>query len=169
MSLTIKNKTGTEKMLSVYWFVILFIVAAAVVYMTASFYGKPYDVRQIEADLLTDKVAKCISQAGYLKEEVLKPQFKDGFPGSCSINFDVEDSYGTEEQYYIELILNDFSSKEKVLEANAGNSKLKSFCDLNGEKLPFCLKRSFYVIDKGNRQYQADILSIIRKTEKNAQ
>ena len=164
-----KNTKGTEKIISVYWFAILFIVAAAIVYMTASFYGKPYDVRQIEADLLTNKVAGCVSQAGYLKEETLEQGFKDDFPGNCGITFGVEDSYSAEEQYYVELILKDFYSQEKVLETNAGNSKLESFCNLKGEKLPFCLKRSFYAVDKGNNKYQADILSIVRKTEKNAQ
>ena len=164
-----KNKKGGEKILSVYWFVILFIVAAAIVYMTASFYGKPYDVRQVEADLLTNKIADCISEAGYLKDEALEPQFKDDFPGNCGITFDVEDSYGPkeQEQYYIKLTLTDFSSKNNVFEAKEGNVNLVYSCNLKGNNLPFCLKRSFYVIDKDNNQYQADIFSIVRKSEKN--
>ena len=163
------GKTGAEKILSVYWFVILFIVAAAIVYMTASFYGKPYDVRQIEADLLTNKIADCISEAGYLKDEALEPQFKDKFPGNCGITFDVEDSYGRKEQkqYYAEIKLIDFSSGEIILEVKAGDVGLKSYCGLKGENLPFCLERKFYVINQNNNQYQADIFSIVKKTEKN--
>lgn len=168
--ISLKDKKATEKIISVYWFVILFIVAAAIVYMTASFYGKPYDARQIEADLLADNVAKCISEAGYLNEEVLDPQFTENFLENCNINFNVEDAYGwrEQEQYYIELNLADFSSGEKILEVTAGNAELKSFCNLKGNNLPVCLERSLYVIDKNNNQYQADIFSIIRKTEKNA-
>jgi len=169
--ISLKNKKAAEKIISVYWFVILFIVAAAIVYMTASFYGKPYDARKIEADLLADKVAKCISEAGYLNEEVLEQQFLENFLGNCNINFNVEDAYGwrEQEQYYIELNLSDFSSGEKILEIKEGNTKLKSFCNLKGDNLPVCLERSLYVINKDNNQYRADILSIIRKTEKNAQ
>lgn len=164
------NKKGTEKIISVYWFAILFIVAAAVSYMVYSFYGKPYDVRQIEAELLTNKVADCISNVGYLREGALDQQFKEGFLENCDITFNVEDSYRWREQdqYYIELNLNNFVSGEKTLEIKAGNSNLKGYCNLKGEKLPFCLTRSLYVIDKNNNQYRAEILSIIRKTEKNA-
>ncbi len=165
------NKTGAEKIISVYWFAIIFIVAAAIVYMTASFYGKPYDVRQIEADLLTNKVAECISEAGYLNEKILNQQFAENFPENCNINFNVEDAYGwrEQEQYYLELNLTGFSSGDKVLEIKKGNSNLKSFCNLKGENLPYCLERILYVIDKNNIQYQANILSVVRKTEKNAQ
>ena len=165
------NKTGAEKIISVYWFAIIFIVAAAIVYMTASFYGKPYDVRQIEADLLTNKVAECISEAGYLNEKILNQQFAENFPENCNINLNVEDAYGwrEQEQYYLELNLVGFSSDEKILEVKKGNPNLKSFCNLKGENLPYCLERNLYVIDKNNIQYRANILSIIRKTEKNAQ
>lgn len=163
------NKTGADKIISVYWFIILFIVAAAIVYMVSSFYGKPYDVRQIEADLLTNKIADCISEAGYLKDETLELQFKDSFPGNCGITFDVEDSYGwkEQEQYYIRLTLTNFSSKNTVFEAEEGNVNLFYYCNLKGKNLPFCLKRSSYVIDKNNNQYQADIFLIVKKIEKN--
>ena len=166
-----KNTKGAEKIISVYWFAILFIVAAAIAYMTASFYGKPYDVRQIEADLLTNKVAECVSEAGYIKEEILKQEFASNFPENCGINFNVEDAYRwrEQEQYYLELNLVGFSSDEKILEVKKGNPNLKSFCNLKGENLPYCLERNLYVIDKNNIQYRANILSIIRKTEKNAQ
>ena len=169
--ISLKDKKAAEKIISVYWFVILFIVAAAIVYMAASFYGKPYDARKIEADLLADKVAKCISEAGYLNEGVLEQQFASNFPESCGITFNVEDTYGAygiEDQYYIELTLTDFTSGKKILEIKAGNTELKSFCNLQGDNMPVCLQRSLYIIDKNSKQYQADILSIIRKTEKNA-
>jgi len=166
-----KNKKGAEKIISVYWFAILFIVAAAVVYMVASFYGKPYDVRQIEADLLANRVAECISETGYLKEQVLEQQFAENFQENCNINFNVEDSYRwrEREQYYIELNVIDFSSKEKILEAKAGDVSLKGSCSLKGNNLPFCLEKSLYIIDENNKPYQADIFSIVRKTEKNSQ
>ena len=88
------NKKGGEKVISVYWFIILFLVAGAIVYMVGSFYGKPYDVRQIEADLLASKASKCVSYAGYLNEEILEPQFLENFPESCAITFK-----GAEERY----------------------------------------------------------------------
>lgn len=158
-----------DKIISVYWFAILFIVAAAVVYMVISFYGKPYDVREAEADILTSKVAGCLSEAGYLKEKVLTQDFKDNFLVKCNLNFQTEDVYGwrEQEQYYIEFNIYTFSSGQVVSTAIAGNGNLKEFCDSKGKVLPVCLERTFYSLDKANNQYKINILSIIRKTEKN--
>src|SRR3990167_8995579 len=105
------NKTGTDKIISVYWFVILFIVAAAIAYMVISFYGKPYDVRELEANALTNRIADCVSQNGYLREETLSEGFKENLLASCDLNFEVEDAYGwkEQEQYYIEIEIVDFN------------------------------------------------------------
>ena len=165
------NKTGGDKIISVYWFVILFIVAAAIAYMVISFYGKPYDVRELEANALTNRIADCVSQNGYLREETLTEGFKENLLEQCNLNFEVEDACGWKEQgqFYVEIEILDFNpSKGKISEAFAGNSNLKNFCEIKGEGSPFCLKRSLYVIDKKNTQYQINILSIVRKTEKNA-
>ena len=166
----INNKTGADKIISVYWFVILFIVAAAIAYMVFSFYGKPYDVRELEANALTNRVADCVSEKGFLKEEVLMEDFKEKFLVQCDLNFKVEDVYDwkNQGQYYVEVEILDFNSKGKISEASSGNENLKDFCELEGEKLPICIKRSFYSIDRKNVQYQINILSIVKKIDKNA-
>ena len=96
------NKKG-DKLISVYWFAVLFIVAAAIVYMVHAFYGKPYDVRPIEADILISKIARCLSETGHIKEGVFEENFKENFRGICKLNFRVEDVYGwrEQEQYYV--------------------------------------------------------------------
>ena len=169
----IKNKRG-DKIISVYWFVILFLVAAAISYMVFSFYGKPYDVREIEANALTNRVANCISEGGYLKEEVLTPVFSENFLAKCNLNFEVEDAYDWKEseQYFVRLEIfeiktPEFDSKEKVSEAFAGNGNLRDFCETPGKYMPICAERSLYSIDKENVQYQVNILSIVKKIEKN--
>ena len=166
----IKNKKG-DKIISVYWFVILFIVTGAIVYMVISFYGEPYDIREAEAYALTNKVARCLSNAGYLEQEALSPNFKENFIEECSFNFETEDIYGWREQgqYYVEIDFYDFSKQtEKIHAIKTGNEALKTDCG-KGKTFPVCLKRSFYVLDREKNQYQIDILSIVRKTEKNVQ
>jgi len=128
------NKKG-DKMISVYWFVILFIVAAAVVYMVAIFYGAPKNIKEAESKLLANKVAECISQGGYLKEEILENNyFKDNLLKECDINFTVED-FGTwkeKEQYYLEVNIHKFDSAfpenagEKVFNFSKGDINLKT-------------------------------------------
>ena len=169
------NKIGTEKIISIYWFVILFIVAAAIVYMTASFYGKPYDTRQIEVELLSDKAADCISYAGFLREGVLTQGFNDNFLETCDINFGAEDSYGwtDESEYFLQINFYDFdsyqdASQNSLFEVSAGNQKLKDFCQLKGKSFPICLERRFYTLDKDGEKYIVKINSAVKKIEKNS-
>ena len=130
-----KNKKG-DKIISVYWFAILFIVAAAIVYMAALFYGAPYDARGIESDILTNQIADCLSQGGYLKESISwDDNFKDKFLEECNLNFDVEDTYGwgAQEQYYVEVGLYEFNQDledgigGEIFSFVEGNVNLKTF------------------------------------------
>ena len=166
------NKRGADKIISVYWFAILFIVAAAIVYMAAIFYGEPYDSRELEANALTNHIADCLSEAGYLKENILGNEaFRNNFLETCNLNFNVEAVHGwNNDQFYIEVRALDFNNRERnVFEINEGNLNLKEFCEIEDKNFPFCLERKFYVIDKENNQYVINILSVVRKTEKNVQ
>jgi N-acetyl-anhydromuramyl-L-alanine amidase AmpD len=149
-----KNKRG-GKIISVYWFAILFIVAAAIVYMAALFYGAPYDARDIESEILTNHIADCLSQGGYLKENVLGGNLENNFLEECNLNFAVEDTYGwgetsgsresgfggggasrsfgeAQEQYYVEVGVYGFNQDyedgigEKRLSIVEGNVNLKT-------------------------------------------
>ena len=164
----IKNKKG-DKLISVYWFVILFIVAGAIVYMVISFYGEPYDIREAETYTLTNKITGCLSEAGYLKEEALSAEFKENFLEECHLNFEVEDAYDWKQQgqYYLEIDFYNFSTNQSIDIIKEGNEDLKINCGEKGKSLPVCLERSFYVLDREKNQYQIDILSIVRKTDKN--
>lgn len=61
-----KNKRGTDKMLSIYWFVILTIVAGGIFAMVYIFYGSPYDVRGVESEIFAERIADCISRQGVI-------------------------------------------------------------------------------------------------------
>ncbi len=161
------NKKGGQ-ILSVYWFAILFIVAAAIVYMVVSFYGNPYDIRAAEANAMTNKIANCISTGGYFNQSILKTNTQD-FLKTCGINFTTEDVYnwGQQGQYYLNVSIINFTSNKIIFQTAQGNVNLKDSCSQQGSNLPVCLRRSFYSVDKDNNQYVINITSIIRKTEKN--
>ena len=166
----LKNKKA-DKIISVYWFAILFIVAAAIAYMVISFYGEPYDIREAEVYALTNKVAGCLSDAGYLEERALSAEFKENFMEICKFNFEVEEVHNWREQgqYYVEINLSNFSTNQSISTIKEGNEALKTDCGLKGKGFPVCLERSFYILNREKNQYQIDILSIVRKTEKNVQ
>jgi len=58
------NKIGADKILSVYWFAILFLIASGIFAMVYVFYNSPFDVRNAEADALGNQIVSCISQNG---------------------------------------------------------------------------------------------------------
>ena len=166
----IKNKKGGDRIISVYWFAILFIVAAAMVYLVVSFYGKPYDVRELEANALTNKIADCFSKGGYFVDSALQIS-DETFLDECGLNFQTENVYdwNVQKQFYVEVSVEGFNSENQLINIASGNLNLKDFCNEEGDNFPLCLKRSFYSVDKENNQYKINILTIVRKTEKNVQ
>ncbi len=160
-----KSKKG-EKLLSLYWFVILFLVASTIVYVVASVYGAPYDVRKIESGFLADKLADCISQGGYMTEKAPTLD-KENILEQCGITLEVEDSYGWEDdQFYFLIEYYDFDSKNLIKTIEVGNERLVDFCGANG-KTPFCNERRFYVIDRNQEEYEIKLKIAISKYEKN--
>ncbi|MDO8528870.1 MAG: N-acetylmuramoyl-L-alanine amidase [Nanoarchaeota archaeon] len=129
-----KNRKG-DKLISVYWFAILFMIAAAVVYMVAIFYGAPKNISEQESKILANKVAECISEAGYLKERIIgNNYFKNNLLAECNLNFDVEDfkEWKDKPQYYLEVAIHKFDSNlpenagEKLFNFSIGDINLKT-------------------------------------------
>ena len=168
------NKKGSDKIVSVYWFAILFIIAAAVVYMVLIFYGKPYDVREIESSLLAKLVADCVSNAGKINENVLDGSgiilTNENFMETCHLNFGVEDSFdwSLNSEYFVNVEFSMFEG-EFLKNGTAGNSNLLDFCkeEFKSANNPSCLEDSFYSLDSEGNAYKIKITSLVRKTEKN--
>jgi hypothetical protein len=171
------NKGGGEKYLSPFWFAILIIVAGGIFGMVYVFYGSPYDVRNIEANLLLNQVADCVSYAGRISASFIfneSIQFHGAgtdFLKKCHLNFSSQGLEG--QQYYTETTFYRLSDlNNSVLNIEAGNKNWLASCELQDnkkqEKLPQCVEKSFYSIDDLNNSYIIKILTIVRKTEQNA-
>jgi len=174
MNFLIKNKHGSEKLLSVYWFAILFIVAAGIVYMALLFYGIPYDVREAEANLLLNKVSDCLVQNQYLNNEIFLEGFEETFLEKCGLTFEVE-NFGEwkDDQYYVEFFIFSFDDTQEknkggiLTGAKAGEFHLRDLHSTKLDKSPFGIERSFYALDESNVMYVVEILSIVNKEGKN--
>jgi len=168
------NKRG-DKMLSVYWFAILIIAAGAVFAMVYIFYNSPYDIREIEAELLINQIADCVSYAGRFRTDLVyegkfSEDFKNNILKECHLNF--KSSEWESEQYYIEL---NFYKVEELsnppFKMSMGNSNWKAYCaiqeDKEEKKLAKCMEKSFYSLDYADNQYIVKILASVGKGEKN--
>jgi len=169
------NKKGGDKLISVYWFLILVIIAGGVVAMANIFYSSPYDVRNLESEILSRKIADCLVHGGEINPELIsgesfKPFFKDHFLEVCNFTFEKKtefekDAYFTEIKFYTQNNL-----EKAVFEISEGNLNWIGDCDFektDNEKLVRCSKNGFYAISENGKIFFIDILTIVRKTEQN--
>ena len=175
------DKRGTDKMLSIYWFLVLTLVAGGVFAMVYIFYGAPHDVREIESELLAQKLADCISKRGVIPSyffvgERFNENLLKGFTERCNINFDVEEDYGDENeiQYFYRVnfyLIRDLNNP--VFSVSDGNLNWEIECYVKKDnskeykRLAKCTESRFYAVDSKDNQYLIKILSAIGKSKKN--
>jgi hypothetical protein len=167
-----QNKKA-DKILSVYWFAILIIVSGGIFAMVYTFYGTPYDIREIESNLLINRIADCVSYAGRMNADLIsdgKFTKENNFLGKCHLNFSSTE-WG-EEQYYTEVnFYKPENMNSPIFSLTKGNNKWLSSCAIQKnkeqERLTKCVEKSFYSVDNVNNQYIIKILSVVRKSEKN--
>ncbi len=93
-----QNKNGADKILSIYWFAILFIIATGIFAMVYVFYKTPFDVRGIESEILASRIAECVSQQGKIDSQWISenPEAADlQIFGSCQTEQECQKIIGT--------------------------------------------------------------------------
>jgi len=179
MSNFFRNKVGADKVISVYWFAVIVIIAGGVIAMASNFYGAPYDVRGVESEILSEKVSDCISFQGKLNEGLFNESSKDNFTEDfqknffeiCGLNFDVGGRSG---EYFTQVVFYDLSEAE-VFEMEKGNINLFPSCfieassDEDYETFPKCNEKRFYSVSPfdSEKQYLVRVISGVRKNEDN--
>ncbi len=170
----LNNKRG-DNILSIYWFAIIILVAGGIFAMVYVFYGTPYDIREIEANVLINKVADCVSYSGKINSNLISsgqftPKTQDDLLKECHLNFD--SSEFQERQYYTEISfykIDDMNNPASKM--TAGNNKWLSNCAIQEtkteERLVQCVQKSFYSLDDKQNQYIIKILAVVSKSEKN--
>jgi hypothetical protein len=168
-------KKGGDKLVSIYWFVILTLIAGGVIGMVSIFYNSPYDVREVESEILAMKVADCVYPGGTLDVRLItggawREEFRDNFMERCRLNFDVKKEFDFE-QYYVKVEFYDYQNfNQHLFEISVGNENWVNDCDLKNvekEKLVKCSEKKFFAKDNSKNVYFVKILSIVRNTEKN--
>ena len=173
----LKDRKADAKYLSVYWFVILVIVAAAIVFTVSAFYSQSYDVRKIESDILINNFIECFSNNGKLR---ILPEELD--VNNCNLNFN--DQNYNEGQYFLDVRVynlddcdsstGECSNEIATIASKKGNVNYKSFCDLKEEReriIPVCSNKRFYSYYKNEeteRKIVIDVLAIVNKANQNA-
>ena len=170
-----KNKKGADKLISVYWFAILIIIAGGIVLMVNSFYSSPYDVREVEAEILAQKVADCVYYGGEINpflnsNGIFRDEFRDNFLDRCNLDFGVVEGF-EEIDYFVYLnFLENGDEKLSRFEIKKGNLNLENDCyveNVKKEKLSTCVKKDFLLESPQGKLYLVKIISVVRKIEEN--
>lgn len=171
--LNIKQNKRADKLISVFWFAILGIVAGGIFAMVYIYYGAPYDVRDIESNLLINKLADCISYGGRINSEILSGgNFSWSQQNLDKCNIILNSDEWEEIQFYAQI---DFYKLENMatptFSIKEGNNKWLASCEVQEEKererLAKCNEGKFYSLDEKGNQYIIKILTAVRKAEKN--
>ncbi len=168
------NKKG-DKLLSVYWFAILVIVAVGIVLMVNTFYGSSYDLRKQEADTLSQKVADCIYFGGEFNPLLINPQggfredFKDNFLEKCSLNFTISEEFQRPPYYTQAEFFSEGDLRKSAFLISEGNKNWISDCNstVSSSNLAVCSEKSFFAKAKDDSIYLIKILSIVGKVTQN--
>ncbi|MBT3405482.1 hypothetical protein HN832_00735 [archaeon] len=125
-----------EKILSIYWFFVLGVVGLGVVWGVLAFYGADSDVRILEANVLSEKLLRCVSE----NENILDESF-DVFV-ECDLDKNI---FEEEEIFYFRIsFLNE--DEEKLREDILGGVySFEETCELTGKveakEYPKCVER----------------------------
>ncbi len=162
------KRGGGEEIISFYLIAMVFVAAGGLAGMVFIFAGSPYDIREIEATLLIDKIADCISYGGRINESfILNNKIQNTNLDNCHLNFGEE-----EEEFFYEIVFYKIEDLENsFMEIQGGNLNLAASCKVQEEYisdvLPKCVEKSFYSLDNLDNQYIIKILTAVNKIEKN--
>ncbi len=80
----LKNKKAGEKLLTIWWFIVLGVIGGGIGIGIMIYFSATVNTNGVEAGILGERIINCISENGYLKNNVLALDF-DIFK-ECSID-----------------------------------------------------------------------------------
>lgn len=134
------NKRGGEKILSIWWFLCIALVAGAVVIGVALFYSMEVDVRPVEANVLAEKVLDCVNKNGFVDiEYVNNSELLD----ECDLNRNV---FGLDSKLFFKLEI--LKGSTTLITVKRGQNQMEKDCDVASlsENYPKCALKSEKVL-----------------------
>jgi len=119
------NKRGGEKLLSIWWFLVLGLVGMGIVLGVILFFSADINVKKIESEILTERILNCVIDQGSLID------FENlDFYETCGINKDFFN-----DEFYFRVFLGG------EMKFSQGDSGLEVLCEIKGSNNPKCTKK----------------------------
>lgn len=96
------NKKGAEKILSVWWIFVLGIIAGFIIIGVLIYYRADINIKEFEADILAERIVRCLVDNGYLNQDFLEKEF-DIFE-ECNLKKEV---FGKGNNFYFNVSVHD--------------------------------------------------------------
>ena len=155
------NKKGGEKILSIWWFVVLAIAGGSIVIGVLMFYSADIDTRSLESAVLVERVSACIVNDGILNQGIVGGKFD--FFAECGLD---KEYFAQSGKTYFEVTITNSSGDILFGPFSGGARALKGDClaahDITAEKYPKCNSKTFGVVynnDSGRVDATAEVFA----------
>lgn len=143
-----RDKKAGEKLLSAWWFVIIIIVGGGVAVSVIMYYSADVDIKEVEAEILYEKIVECTIQQGVLIEEIFEKDF-DIFK-KCGLSKKVFES----KDFSFKISVLDDSEKLIREEIIKGDISFEKDCEIKekikAESYLKCVKRTENILYHGD-------------------
>lgn len=151
------NKTGGEKLLSIWWAFVIIVIGGGVALSVWIYYGADVDINKINADILAERIIKCITDNSELKWDFLN---ENQIYSKCSLD---EDTFG-EGGLYFRISVS--SENEELKNIQGGDYSYEKDCQISlrgkGKNYPQCVEKIVYVFYK-EENLKLDILTGVKQ------
>lgn len=134
------NKKGGEKWLSIWWFFVLAVIGGAIVLGVLIYYSAYVDTREVESDILGEKLVRCFIAEGYLRKDFNDATF-DVFE-KCGIKKEV---FQQGSNFYFKINVYDSNGAILRQEIREGSYSFDAECQLaqsvEAKNFPRCLQK----------------------------
>lgn len=150
----LNKKASDETILSPFFFLMLGIIAIAIITSVVVILSSNSDIRIGEAKILNDRLVYALDNNGYLNQKILDGGF-DIFK-EADINPQIENSL----DFYFNIGIYDENNELKYSFIK-GNSDFEIQCGLNGKKLAKCYSREVALLnpEETSQIFRVKILS----------
>jgi len=133
------NKKGQEKYLSIWNFVMWIIITLALIIGISLFTDQTTDIRGIESQFLSEKIADCITENYNLKDSILDES--SDLVEICNL---AKNRFEPNSNFVAKIALIDLETKEEITSKFIGNPELYFQCDTKDLRTAQCITTKRY-------------------------
>lgn len=152
----IMNKKAVEKLISIWWFFVLFVVGVGVVLGVMIYYSAETGVKKVEAEILNQRIFDCLVNNGHLNQRIFENNF--GVFSECGLS---EEVFGKGSFFYFKALV--YNETDLINEKGYGDFSVDKDCKVmekvETKRFPECFSRNMTVFDDKDKEIKLMVLT----------